>query len=119
MDPFRILLVDPVDDDRELQAIVLRQAGFTVLESENPYKTAVTALPDAIVIEVTPARLGAKEFIGQLRADERTAGIPIVAVSTYPRLDIPPTDGFVGKTEGPEALLREVARVLPRSSNTK
>jgi CheY-like chemotaxis protein len=119
MDPFRILLVDPVDDDRELQAIVLRKAGFIVLESDNPYKTAATARPDAIVIEVTPARLGAVEFIGRLQADRRTADIPIVAVSTYPRLEIPPTDGFVGKTEGPEALLREVARVLPASSDTQ
>ena len=64
MEPFRILLVDPVDDDRELQAVVLRTAGFTVLHAtDNPFKAAVTEQPDAIVADVTPKRAGSTEFI--------------------------------------------------------
>jgi CheY-like chemotaxis protein len=119
MDPFRILLVDPVEDDRELQAIVLRKAGFVVLEGDNPLRMAITERPDAIVIDVTPKRLGAAEFVERVKADERTAHIPVVIVSTYPQPDLPASEGFVCKPNGPGALLDELARVLPISTRSR
>jgi CheY-like chemotaxis protein len=113
MDPFRILLVDPVDDDRELQAVVLRSAGFTVLSpTDNPFKAAVTEQPDAIVVDVTPKRAGSAEFVQMVKEDHRTSRIPVVVVSAYPASELTPTEGFVGKPNGPNELLSELARVL-------
>jgi CheY-like chemotaxis protein len=115
MEAFRVLLVDPVADDRELQAIVLRSAGFVVLdEGDNPIKAAISERPDAIVVDVTPKRLGAAEFVRSLKEDERTAQIPVVVVSNYPQSDLTPTEGFVGKPSAPTALIDELARVLKR-----
>jgi CheY-like chemotaxis protein len=115
MERFRILLVDPVEDDRELQAVVLRAAGFDVLETtDNPFKTAITDRPDAIVVDVTPKRAGAKEFVRMLKQDGRTSHIPVLVVSTYPQSELTPTEGFVGKPRSPEALLDTLARILVR-----
>jgi CheY-like chemotaxis protein len=115
MEPFRILLVDPVEDDRELQAVVLRTAGFTVLNStDNPFRAAITEQPDAIVVDVTPKRAGAAEFLQKVKEDDRTSGIPVVVVSTYPASELTPTEGFVGKPNPPNELLDELARVLTR-----
>jgi CheY-like chemotaxis protein len=115
MDPFRILLVDPVEDDRELQAVVLRTAGFTVLNpTDNPFRAAITEQPDAIVVDVTPKRAGAAEFLQKVKEDDRTARIPVVVVSTYPASELTPTEGFVAKPSGPNVLLDELARVLTR-----
>jgi CheY-like chemotaxis protein len=108
-----VLLVDPIVDDRELQAHVLRAAGLEVIEpSENPFKEAITHRPDAVVVDVSPQRIGSREFIKILKEDPRTASIPIVVVSAYPRTDLPPTEGFVGKPCSPDQIIAEVMRVV-------
>jgi len=113
MGPYRVLLVDPVDDDRELQVAVLEAAGFVVIDGpDNPIKAAIEKQPDVIVVDVTPKRLGAAEFVRMIKQDARTAHIPVVIVSTYPSSDVPPTEGFVCKPDAPSALLSELARVL-------
>jgi CheY-like chemotaxis protein len=110
---WRVLLVDPVLDDREIQALVLRAAGLDVIEPrENPFKEAVTRRPDAVVVDVSPERPGAQEFVQTLKQDPRTASIPVVVVSNYPRTEIVPTEGFVGKPCSPDQIIAEVMRVV-------
>jgi hypothetical protein len=65
MSTWRVLLVDPVLDDREIQALVLRAAGLDVIEPRN-----------------------------------------------YPRTEIVPTEGFVGKPCSPDQIIAEVMRVV-------
>ena len=108
-----IMLVDPIEDDWALQAHVLRQAGHTVMDgSADPFESAVHAVPDAIVIDVTPARAGSIELLRRLKEDPRTSRIPVVTVSTYPQRDLTTTEGYVEKPSRPTVLLAEVARVL-------
>jgi CheY-like chemotaxis protein len=110
----RVLLVDPIADDREYQAHVLRSAGLEVLEPEdnNALKAALTLRPDAIVVDVSPRRPGAEEFVRTLKDDPRTASIPVLVLSSYPRTDLPPTEGFVGKPCTPDRMLAELLRVV-------
>ena len=113
MEPTRVLLVDPIADDWELQAVILRQAGFWVVEpGASPIATAIAERPDAIVVDVSPRRIGAADFVRGIKADGRTSRIPVVLVSAYPQSDCPRTEGFVGKPNSPGALLNELARVL-------
>jgi CheY-like chemotaxis protein len=112
----RVLLVDPIADDWELQAVVLRGAGFDVVEpGPNAIHTAIAERPDAIVVDVSPRRMGATDFVREIKQDARTAGIPMILVSAYPQSDLPHTEGFVGKPSAPGALLDELARVLERT----
>lgn len=113
MGTWSVLLVDPISDDRELQAHVLRSAGLDVIEpSDNPMKDVVTRRPDAVVVDVSPRREGSREFVHTLKQDPRTASIPVVVISGYPRTDVPPTEGFVGKPCSPAQIVAEVIRVV-------
>lgn len=113
MGTWRVLLVDPIPDDRELQAHVLRTAGLDVIEPhDNPFKEAITRRPDAVVVDVSPKRQGSREFVEILRQDPRTASIPVVVISGYPRTDLPTTEGFVGKPCSPDQIVAEVIRVV-------
>ena len=113
MSTWRVLLVDPVLDDREIQALVLRAAGLDVIEPrENPFKEAVTWRPDAVVVDVSPERPAAQEFVETLKQDPRTASIPVVVISNYPRTEIVPTEGFVGKPCSPNQIIAEIMRVV-------
>jgi CheY-like chemotaxis protein len=113
MRSWSVLLVDPIADDRELQAHILRSAGLDVIEpGEDPLREAVTRKPDAVVVDVSPKRPGAREFVQTMKQDPRTAAIPIVVVSAYPRTEIPRTEGFVGKPCSPDRIVAEVIRVV-------
>lgn len=113
MDAWRVLLVDPIADDREIQAHVLRAAGLEVLEPEDdPVQEAISRRPDAVVVDVSPKRQGTRELVEILKRDPRTASIPIVVVSAFPRTEVPPTEGFVGKPCSPDKIIAEVMRVV-------
>jgi CheY-like chemotaxis protein len=113
MGTWSVLLVDPIADDREIQERVLRRAGLDVIDpGENPFKQAITRRPDAVVVDVSPQRPGAKEFVQILKQDPRTAAIPVVVISAYPRTEMPPTEGFVGKPCSPDKIVAEVIRVV-------
>ena len=110
---FLVMLIDPVADDRELQTWVLRQAGYTVFDgTQQPFEAADTVRPDAIVLDVSPNRVGSKELIARLKRDSRTARIPVITVSAYPQAELFPTEGFVGKPNRPDVLVAELRRVL-------
>jgi CheY-like chemotaxis protein len=108
--------VDPIDDDWEIQATVLARAGFDVLDRpSDPIGAAREQRPDVVVVDFSPRRVGVPEFVEALKTNERTAQIPVVLVSACPRSDSPHSEGFVSKPNAPDALLREIARVLARS----
>lgn len=117
MGTWRVLLLDPIADDREIQALMLRQAGLEVIEPrENPLEEALLLKPDAVVVDVSPARPGAVDFVRALKDDPRTAAIPIVVVTSYPRGEIQvPIEGFVGKPCSPDKIVAEVVRVVART----
>ena len=111
--PSRVLLVDPVLDDREYQAHVLRTAGFEVLDpGDDPFNSALALRPDAIVVDVSPRRPDAEELVRVLKDDPHTVRIPVVVMSAYPRTDIMPTEGFVGKPCTPGRIVSELLRVI-------
>ena len=113
MGTWRVLLVDPIADDREIEARILRTAGLELIEpEEDPVKEAITRRPDAVVVGVSPKRQGTKELVEILKRDPRTASIPIVVVSAFPRAELPPTEGFVGKPCSPQKIIAEVMRVV-------
>jgi CheY-like chemotaxis protein len=116
----KVLLVDPIDDDRELQAEVLRRAGYVVIDpGANPLRVAVDEQPDVILVDTTPRRLGARDFVTTVKRDERTAAIPVIVVSSLPRSEamVAGAEGFVGKPHTPAAILAELHRVLIERPN--
>ena len=80
-----VLIVEDDFNLRDVFRIALEHAGFTTLQSDN----AITALsiaqeehPDLIVVDLILPDLHGIALAGILRADPRTADIPLVAISS-------------------------------------
>jgi CheY-like chemotaxis protein len=77
-----VLLVDDEDDIREVAEVSLHLvAGWQVATARSGEEAVVKALveqPDVILLDVMMPGLDGPEALGRLRADPRTAAIPVV-----------------------------------------
>ena len=78
--PLRVLLAD---DDRDIRAVArlsLKRAGFEVIavaSGEEVVSAAVTSAPAVVVLDWLLPGMDGLEAMAALRADARTAGIPV------------------------------------------
>lgn len=82
-----VLIVDDDDRNRKLAADVLGAAGFRTLDAaDGAMAIALVAahLPDIILLDLRLPDLDGVEVTRRLRADPRTADIPVVALSAMP-----------------------------------
>ena len=114
-----VLLVDDCRDTRELYAEYLELSGFDVKEAEDgivAIDEAVRVRPDVIVMDMSLPRLDGREAARQLRADERTRGIPVVMISGYDADRLPRNDGlwdhYLGKPCAPDELVTVIGRLV-------
>ena len=117
----RVLLVDDYPDAREMYSEYLRFSGFDVVEATNGMEAlerAVDAHPDLILMDLSLPVMDGWEATRRLKADQRTAKIPIVALTGYALADISEgakkagCDAFVTKPCLPEDLVKEIRKVL-------
>lgn len=79
-----ILIVEDEPDMRFLERLMLESAGHTVSEAGHgraALDCIVSAPPDLVVTDVMMPVMNGLEFMRRLRADPRTAPIPILVVS--------------------------------------
>ena len=119
----RVLIVEDQHDLRELYAEHLTMSGFDVLEAGNGADAIhVTAShqPDVVLMDLSLPVVDGWEATRRLKADARTAHIPIVALTAHDgsgeleRATNAGCDWFVPKPCPPDALITEVRRVLAR-----
>ncbi len=119
-----ILLVDDDEHDRATFRRALEHAGYGVSESPNGLEGICAALvghPSAIVLDVNMPGLTGWEVAKALRADERTAGIPLVILSSHPEpageTDERPGlhDAYVEKPEALPRLLEVLEELVGRA----
>jgi two-component system cell cycle response regulator DivK len=82
-----VLIVDDNDRNRKLAGDVLRLARFRTLEAVTAAEGIALAsehLPDVILMDLRLPDLDGTEAARMLRAEPRTARIPVVAVSALP-----------------------------------
>jgi two-component system, cell cycle response regulator DivK len=123
----RVLLVDDYPDVREMYTEYLEFSGFEVVEAGNGIEAlqkAVDASPDIILMDLSLPVMDGWEATRRLKADARTASIPVVALTGHALAGISEgakkagCDAFVTKPCLPEDLVREIRRILdtPTSS---
>lgn len=121
--PPKVLVVDDYVDAREMYAEYLRFAGFRVSEAANGVEAierALEALPDIILMDLSLPVMDGCEATRQLKADARTAAIPILALTGHALAGYPERareagcDAFVAKPCLPEDLIVEIRRLLKR-----
>ena len=81
-----MLVVDDYPDAREMYREYLATMGFDVVEAGNGLEAitrAVETEPDVILMDLALPVLDGEQATRRLKADSRTAGIPVVALSGY------------------------------------
>src|ERR1700683_3217113 len=94
-----MLIVEDDPDVRELFTFVLRDAGARVIavdSGEAGVRAAVSFRPDLGVTAISMPRMDGIEMVRQLRHQERTKHIPVVALTGQLVADIPERARGVG-----------------------
>lgn len=121
-----ILVVDDYEDAREMYAEYLRFCGFRVAEARNGNEAltqAFTLMPDLILMDLSLPGMDGWEATRQLKADERTRNIPVVALTGHALAGASEgarragCDSFVTKPCLPDDLVVEVRRMLGSAKN--
>lgn len=80
-----ILTVDDSASIRQMVALTLSGAGYTVIEAENGsegYKKATSGKVDAVITDLNMPVMNGIEFIRKFRAHPSSSGVPIVFLTT-------------------------------------
>ena len=113
-----ILLVEDDDETRRGYSVMLRRAGFRVLEAANGRDAVQFALedaPDLILMDMNLPMLDGWEAARRIRSDNRGGSTPLLAFSALidSIADLRPAstlfDGFIAKPVSPAELVRRVA----------
>jgi CheY-like chemotaxis protein len=124
----RVLLVDDYPDAREMYSEYLQFSGFDVIEAANGIEAldrAVDTNPDIILMDLSLPVMDGWEATRRLKADQRTAAIPVVALTGHALAGISEgakragCDAFVTKPCLPEDLVKEIQKVLNDRSAAK
>lgn len=113
---FRVLVVDDEPDTVFLYEMILRRAGHEVISASNG-EEALTRLAEAevdiVITDLMMPIMDGKELIDRLRADSRTAGIPVALVSASSTAGMR-ADAMVRKPFRAEQILDVVGRLARR-----
>jgi CheY-like chemotaxis protein len=123
----RVLLVDDYPDAREMYTEYLQYSGFDVVEAGNGIEAlqrAVDATPDIILMDLSLPVMDGWEATRRLKADDRTASIPVVALTGHALAGISQgakaagCDAFITKPCLPEDLVKEIRKILDASASS-
>jgi two-component system cell cycle response regulator DivK len=114
-----VLLVDDVLAVRKAYCASLQRSGFDVVEAADGVEALLRvreAVPDIIVMDLSLPLMDGWEATRHLKADRRTAGIPIVALTGRTSAGIAAThagcDAFLTKPCPLADLVKEIRKVL-------
>jgi CheY-like chemotaxis protein len=86
-----VLVVEDVDDTRELMRLALEERGYRVLEAENGEQAVEVALaehPDVILMDLSLPVMDGLETTERIRQHKEFSTTPIVAVTAHQETDL-------------------------------
>jgi len=116
-----VLLVDDYPDAREMYTEYLEFSGFEVIQAGNgaeALQRATDSAPDIILMDLSLPVMDGWEATRHLKADSKTADIPVVALTGHALAGISEgakkagCDAFVTKPCLPEDLVIEIRKIL-------
>ncbi|WP_210494255.1 response regulator [Patulibacter sp. SYSU D01012] len=112
----RILVIDDSQLMREAARLGLARGGWAIDTAEDGpagLAAAQASPPDAILLDLTMPGMEGPEVLERLRADDRTAGVPVVLLtaSTDEAAGLP-ADGVVAKPFSPLEIADQVRTAL-------
>ena len=122
-----VLLVEDQAELRRLYAQELMMSGFDVIEAGNgadAITSTASHAPDVVLMDLSIPVIDGWEATRRLKSDQRTAHIPVVALTAHDgagelsKATEAGCDWFVPKPCPPDALIVEIRRVLTSSRAT-
>jgi two-component system, cell cycle response regulator DivK len=119
----RILVADDKASSRELVRTILENFGYEVREAEDGIKALEAVrnnLPDLVLLDLQMPGLTGHEVLARLRADERFATLPVIALTASAMSgdrEKALAAGFTSYLAKPvtlSTLRAEISRLLPR-----
>jgi two-component system cell cycle response regulator DivK len=116
-----ILVVDDFADNREMYTQFLEFSGFRVAEAQNGHEALEKAFalnPDLIVMDLSLPGLDGWEATRQLKANDHTRRIPVIALTGHALAGHSKgameagCDAFITKPCLPERLMEEIKSML-------
>ena len=116
-----VLLVDDDEDCHAMYGDYLRHLGFAFLSARDGLEgleMTRAQLPSIVVMDVRLPKLDGLEATKRLKADSRTAGIPVILLTAHAEKSMIPCaqesgcDAFLTKPCTPADLLAEIERVM-------
>lgn len=123
-----VLVVEDYEDAREMYAAYLQFSGYRVAEAADGLEAIEQAralLPDIILMDLALPKMDGWEATRRLKKDDRTRGIPIVALTGHALAGHAEgarqagCDAFVTKPCLPDALVAEIKRMLSAPLDAK
>lgn len=120
----RILVIEDQPDNRRILRDLLGSSGFEVIEAENGrigVDRAMTDQPDLILMDIQMPEMDGYEATRRIKSETKTAGIPIVAVTSFAlsgdeeKARGAGCDDYVAKPYSPRALLAKVVNLLDQA----
>jgi CheY-like chemotaxis protein len=112
----RVLVVDDDPDARLMFRLILESGGYMVDEAKDGVAAMILIrdlAPDLVVTDMVMPRMDGPELISRIRADEKIAGVSILAVTGHPeaRERAAGADALLGKPFDRAQLLALVDRL--------
>lgn len=126
--PPLILIVEDNAGSLMLATVMLEAEGFQVAgaeSAEDARQVLENRSPDLILMDIQLPGMDGLEFTKELKADDRTAAIPIVALTAHSMplheraARAAGCDGFIAKPWTPEALSRDVRGFIAGAAHKK
>jgi two-component system, cell cycle response regulator DivK len=123
--PWKVLLVEDVEDAREMYASYLQFAGFDVTTASNGALALVEverSRPDLILMDAAMPGVDGWEATRHLKSNPRTASIPVLILTAHVFEDArrrtreAGADGFIDKPCLPDELARRIRDVLEQAA---
>jgi two-component system cell cycle response regulator DivK len=121
----QILVVEDNEKNMKLFRDVLLASGYRALEATTggqAVELATTHAPDLVLMDIQLPDIGGVEALGRLRVDERTASVPVVALTAQAmegdreRFLAAGFDGYLSKPVNVADLLATVKDYCERAS---
>lgn len=119
--PKTVLLVEDNEDNLVVYRTILEHVGFKVLEArdgEEGVSRAREARPDIILMDISIPKMDGWQATEELKADEETRDIPIVALTAHAleedraKAMRAGCDGYLAKPVEPRRVVEEVERFI-------
>ena len=123
----RVLLVEDNVDNLALVRFLLERAGYGVIEAHNGVQGVELArkeIPDLILMDLTLPELDGWAAAEQLKADEKTASIPLLALTAHTlpgdrkRALESGFDGYISKPINVPAFAEEITGALKKAGRS-